>query len=184
MRDKAHYLHKHALELGSLDAYIEDPVAQKTISNFQARMLALNFDVSKYFQGLSEDQRRQWHLEQHLETADLGLQEDHIYKLAQSKLNTFFLVGITEQFPLTLALMCKHLNWSYPQDRKDQNMNAERPRREQIDSNTLMRLQSLNAVDIALYAEARLTFEKKIEELVINLVCQQSGRSFLSRLFS
>lgn len=178
-----HYLHPRAVELGSLDAYMEDLTAQKTISNFQSRMLAIDTDVQDFYKKLSKEDRQRWQLEQHVETTDFESSNDKIYAHAQAKLKSFFFVGITERFSATLALLCKELRWKYPVNIADQNVNRDRPLQSQLSHQTIKRLKELNKIDIALYSQACKVFDQKIDSALINVANSSANTSFLYRLF-
>lgn len=171
-RDENHYLHGHAVALGTLEAYLDDPIARMTVSNFQSRMLALDFDIETYYNELSELERAQWCLERHIETTDFGLTEAQIHSSAKKKLDQFFLIGITEQFPQTLALLCNKMEWKYPQREAKENTNPERLRQSDIHPNTLQKLQQLNAVDLAIYSAAKTSFQEHW-----NLFSSQASRN-------
>ena len=183
-RDEKHYLHQRAHELGTLDAYLEDRTTQMTISNFQSRMLAMDFDVQTFYSNMTPEERRRWRLEQHMETTDFGLTGDQIFSAAQAKLDSFFLVGITEKFPATLALLCHKLGWKYPMDSSAQNINVERPRQTELAEHTLRRLRELNSVDIALYTSACNAFELAINNLLIDTVNKNSHRGLFQRFIT
>lgn len=170
LRDKHHYLHRRALELGSIEAYIDDPITRMTISNFQSRMLALEFDVEAYFQNLTEAERQAWALELHMETSDLGPKGDQLLTAARAKLETFDAVGITERFPQTLALLCYRRRWKYPIGIVAQNVNAQRITQSELSPGTVQRLKELNDVDIALYSTARSMLESSCHEMLVDLV--------------
>ena len=183
LRDEGHYLHKRALGLGSLESFLEDPTGRMTVSNFQARMLALEFDVEKHYGNLSEIQRDQWALECHIETADLGPKGCQLLSAARAKLESFDAIGITERFAESLALLCYKQGWEYPKEIQDKNVNATRLQRSELAPATMQRLVDLNEVDIALYLVACKIFESRCREMLVDLV-NARARKGLSRLIS
>lgn len=164
-RDKSHYLHDRAEGLGTLEAYLADPVTRSTVSNFQSRMLALEFDVEAHFFRLSDQEKSQWLLERHIETTDFGLTEEQVFSAAQQRLDRFFFTGITERFSETLTLLCDAMRWKYPKDQAQQNTNPERPRRNALPPDTLKELERLNEVDLTLYSAAQARFQEQLELL-------------------
>lgn len=184
LSDKMHYLHRRALELETLDAYLEDRTTQMTVSNFQSRMLAMDFDVQQFYSNLKTEERQQWLLERYIETTDFELQSNVLFSRAQAKLQTFFLVGVTERFPATLAILCHSLGWKYPESTSDKNINVQRVRQNELAEHTLKRLKELNAIDIAVYSAAYDTFDNRINNLLINMANTSSNGSLLRRLIA
>ncbi len=178
LRDERHYLHRRALELGSIEAYIDDPITRMTISNFQSRMLALEFDVEAYYQDLTEAERQAWALEFHIETSDLGPNGDQLLTAARARLETFDAVGITERFPQTLALLCYRRRWEYPVGFIAQNVNSQRITQPELRPGTVQRLKELNDVDIALYSTARSMLESSCHEMLVDLVNRRAYKGF------
>jgi hypothetical protein len=169
IRDKNHYLHARAMALGSLSAYIEDSVTQMTISNFQARMLAFDEDVEKIFATLGEDDIRSWQLERTIETTHYSNDSDILLETARSRLKNFFLVGITEKFTQSLALICRELGWNYPNKLEIRNTNPDRLLASEADLSIINRLQDLNKLDILIYREQVKALEGKVDEALISL---------------
>lgn len=181
MRDTTHYLHQQAVALGSFDAYIENPETRMTVSNFQARMLALEFDVESLYRGLSPMERASWYVERHIETTDFGLGGDALLSAAQSVLDRFEMVGITERFRHSLALLCYKRSWSYPEEMVDRNVNLGRIRCTDLAPSTLQRLEQLNDVDVPLYEHARTNFEAEFDRMVISSVNEHQKSLGLGR---
>lgn len=181
LRDNAHYLHQRALELGSLEAYLEDPVTQMTISNFQSRMLALDFDVEEMYSNLTDAERTNWQLERYIETTDFGLYGSELLSAAQAKLDSFDFVGITERFAETLALLCHKRGWKYPIEVHDKNINERRPRQTEFPASTLLRLTELNEIDIALYRNASAAFDESYRQMLAELIPGNSKKKCLQR---
>jgi hypothetical protein len=181
---KIHYLHQRAIELGSFDAYLEDPLAQMTVSNFQARMLSLDCDIEGLYKGLTDKARANWELEKYIETTDFGLNGQALLYAAQAKLDKFGLVGITERFDETLALLMYKLGWPYPAEIHDQNVNPLRIRRSELSPRTLQRLSNLNEIDNVLYLVASKAFDKNFNQFLMELVTRYSKKSILQRLMA
>lgn len=182
LRDNEHYLHRRALELGSFDAYLDDPIAGMTVINFQARMLALDSNVRELYQALSEQERQEWCLERYVETTDFGLSADAVLAKARERLSDFDVVGITEHFSETLALLCFRRGWPYPGEIGAKNVNKDRPLRESLAPQTLNRLIDLNATDFALYESARLSCEEDFRHMLAGLVTDHANKFNLKRI--
>lgn len=184
MRDDQHYLHRRALELGSFEAYLDDPVTRMTVINFQARMLALDCDVEAIYRKLSDQERTEWHLERYIETTLFELDESALLAKAQKRLASIDVVGITERFEETLALLCYKRDWPFPDEIQARNVNDARPRRTALASSTLNRLADLNAIDIALYELARQKFSADFHRMISRLVTAHAARTPLKRLIA
>jgi hypothetical protein len=170
IRDKTHYMHHRAVELGSFDAYLADPITRTTISNFQARMLAWNKNPHDIFHDLSDGQKRAKELERYLETTDLGMSDDQILVDAQAKLEQFDFVGITERFDESVAMLCHMLGWKFPQNIKEENVNRARPKRSQISEGSIRLLKDLNYLDFELYERVAENFQKRLNVMFSDLL--------------
>lgn len=168
--DTNHYLHRRALELGSFPAYLEDPITRMTVSNFQARMLAMNVDVAAMFEDLTQEERSGWYLERHIETTDFGFENNEILAAAQERLSKCDVVGLTERFAETLALLCYKCGWPYPSEIQHHNVNKNRPRQFQLSPDILQRLVELNETDIALYHIACNVFEGDFHQILAEMI--------------
>lgn len=184
LRDDKHYLHQRALELGSFEAYLDDPVTRMTIINFQARMLALDCDVEAIYRKLSDQERTEWHLERYIETTLFEPDESALLAKAQKRLACIDVVGITERFEETMALLCYKRGWPFPDEIQARNVNDARPRRTALASSTLNRLANLNAIDIALYELARQKFSADFHLMISRLVTAHAARTPLKRLIA
>lgn len=179
--DSGHYLHHRAVELGSLDAYLKDPVTRLTVSNFQTRLLALKADPQEMFRGLSDSQRKDWALERKLETMEPPILDSQMLEEAQARLSQFGLVGLTERFEESVALLCHELGWDFPAQISDENVNRARPKRTQIPDSALSLLTELNQLDIELYRWAEVIFRQRLCTLFSALI-KHHGHGLLPKL--
>lgn len=184
LRDDQHYLHQRALELGSFEAYLDDPVTRMTTINFQARMLALDSDVEAIYRKLSDQERTEWCLERYIETTLFEPDESVLLAKAKKRLASIDVVGITERFEETMALLCYKRGWPFPDEIQARNVNDARPRRTALASSTLNRLADLNAIDIALYELARQKFSADFHLMISLLVTAHAARTPLKRLIA
>lgn len=184
LHDPNHYLHQRAVALGSIEAYLDDPEARMTVSNFQARMLALDVDVEAAYHALTDEARAQWGLERYLETTDFGLAGESLLETARKRLENLGLVGITERFDETLALLCFKQRWGYPAGVTNRNVNVRRTRADALSPDTIQRLKQLNEVDIPLYEGAVLAFKKEFGEMLGKLIDKAAERKTFFRLFA
>lgn len=183
LRDEQHYLHQRALELGSFEAYLDDPVASMTVTNFQARMLALDCDIEAIYCGLTDQERTAWQLERYIETTLLEPNDSFLLEKAQARLADFDVVGLTERFEETLALLCYKRGWAFPDAIHPKNVNIERPRRTALVPGTLNRLTELNSIDAALYDSAHQRFSDDFRQMLARLVSARADKKVLARLF-
>lgn len=76
----------------------------------------------------------------------------------------FELVGITEYFDEFLIMLMLELGWKFPFYWK-RNVTHNRPRKEDIDKETLKVIEKYNQLDIDLYQYAKEKFENRLEEM-------------------
>lgn len=133
-RSPGHYLH---------DTVVSEEVALKDyvhladeLSNGQTQMIA---------GGAQEDAPETW-----LKAAKRNLREH------------FAVVGITERFDASLALMARRLEWGAVYYRV-RNATRKRPRKADLDSQTLDVLKRHNRVDCELYAFANALLDAQVE---------------------
>ena len=182
VRDPEHYLHQRAMALGSLDAYLEDPVTKMTVSNFQARMLALDVDIEAVYKELTDEQKATWFLEQFVETNEFGMNEQELLAAAKMKLETFDFFGVTERLSEAIALLCYKLSWKYPEKIMDLNVNTSRPKRGDVAQSTIAKLEQLNAVDIALYEWAQQESHAKFMHVLAVLINKRAAKGWVRLL--
>jgi hypothetical protein len=176
LRDSSHYLHHRAVKLGSLDAYLKDPITRLTVSNFQTRLLALKSDPQAIFRNLTDSQRKDWALERKLETMELHISDNQMQEEAQARLSQFGFVGLTERFEESVALLCHELGWRFPAKISDENVNRARPKRSQISDSDLNLLTELNQLDHELYLWAEIIFRHRLCTLFAALLkCRRQG---------
>lgn len=178
VRDPEHYLHQRAMELRSIDAFLEDPVTRMTVSNFQARMLALDVDVEAIYRDLSDEQKSTWFLERFIETNEFGLYGQELLEVVKKKLETFAFVGVTEKLNEAIALLCYKLSWRYPDKITNQNVNTSRLKRGDVAQSTLAHLERLNEVDLALYEWAQQEFHTKFMHVLADLINKRATKGW------
>lgn len=177
LRDPSHYLHNHAIRLGTLEAFIEDPATQPTISDFQTRMLALEAQPQEIFGKLSASQRNAWELERVLEAMNYPICSTETLQRAIARLSVFKFVGLQEYLVESIALLCHDFNWPYPPIVTTENANPARPLGNQVATTTLQRLAEINQHDIALYNWAEKAFKVRLHEVLFNLLENRQTKS-------
>lgn len=182
VRDNQHYLHRRAIELGSFEAYLDDPMTGMTVINFQSRMLALDCDIEAIYRKLTDQEREGWQLERYIETTDFGLDGFILLEKAQERLVSFDVVGIAEKFEETVALLCHTLDWKFPDEIHARNVNSKRLLRTELAPSTLNHLTDLNAVDLALYELVRQAFTDNFLRMLANLITARATKSPVQRL--
>jgi hypothetical protein len=170
LHDSRHYLHRRALELGSIDAYLADPETRMTISNFQARMLAWQGDPEAMFSGLSEEERRAEVLERRMELGDSAMSERDILAAAMARIGRMDMAGLTERFDESLAVLCHALGWPYPRNLRRENVGRSGLKRADLPTSTLRALEACNQLDLELCEHACRLLEKRVNEMFADLL--------------
>jgi FkbM family methyltransferase len=161
IRDKTHYLHNHAMALGSFSAYMRDEATQFTISNFQVRALAIDVNPFPIAAALTQEQIDSFELERILESINCDLKADELLEIAIENLKHFCFVGVTERFEDSMEMLCNTFGWTHHSSIEPANINANRITKQTISVEDLNFLKRLNAADIALYEFALKNFENK-----------------------
>lgn len=154
VREPGHYFHKHALELGSLDAFIADPLTRPMISNFQTRSLAIPFDVRAIAARLGAEQFEALALERRIETwMPEPADEEAVLQTALTRLNAMAFVGLVERFDDSLLQLDRISGWSLRETAGTRlNQSPQRIARAALGSAALEALERANRLDAALYA--------------------------------
>lgn len=164
IKHSQHYLHDRANELGTLEAYLRDPVTRETVRNFQAKCLVSNVDPVKIAASLSNQELAEFGLEKIIETTVIDLSEAELLEQAKSALEKFCCIGITERFEDSIWLLSNTFGWDLKQSVEALNINKERPKASNISKEAQTLLEELNSVDMQLYQYAFSLFEMEIEK--------------------
>jgi FkbM family methyltransferase len=160
LRDKTHYFHGLAQELGTFGAYLRDERTQPTIVNFQLRCLGATFDPVEVAKTLTPGQIAQGELEKHLDTMPLDRPIEELLQTAQARLDQMFFVGITERFRDSLGLLCEVFSWPRPATIVASNVNPRATSVKDLPGADVRLLERLNGADIELYQRAKERFER------------------------
>jgi len=161
IRGPGHYLHKRAKDLGTLSAYLNDPVTSETVKNFQAKCLVNMFNPVGIAQHLSPSQLDLLDLEKAIETAPACFSDELMLEAALERLREFIFVGITENMDESLIKMNSTFGWNI-RAMPFENTNNQRILRFELHEKDLEKLIDLNAVDLKVYAEALSLFKLKL----------------------
>jgi hypothetical protein len=164
MRASDHYLHQRAYELGSLKAFLQDPLCRETIHNFQARSLVQRFDPDQIAQTLNSSENGEYGLEQVLETTPWDRGEAELLADASSALKGFDCLGITEFFEESLELLFATFDWGTPGELRKENVAKSKILAKELDQETRDLLLELIRVDQELYQKAVGMFTRKLAE--------------------
>lgn len=154
VREPGHSFHKHALELGSLEAFIADPLTRPMISNFQTRSLGLPFDIRGIAARFGADQLKALAFERHIETwmPEPG-DEEALLQTALTRLHEMAFVGLVERFDESLVRLDRLSGWSVREIAGIRlNQSPQRITRDSLDPTTRAALEQANRLDRALYA--------------------------------
>jgi len=103
MREKEHYLHQRAHELGSFMAFMQDPQSMPMLYNFQTRALSMELDVTAAQKALRSPDESPFALERHIESDLDGYSSRVNLPRAMELLDRCRFVGITECLEASLA---------------------------------------------------------------------------------
>lgn len=134
---------------------LRDPV-ERTLSLYHylhadGQVTLDDFVVTPALKEVDNDQTRR------IAGVDPGIGEctEEILRVAKNNLREHFtVVGVTERFEETLALLRRKLAWSRAVQSFPRNVNDRRPKREAIPRATLDAIRNRNALDLELYAFA------------------------------
>jgi len=158
VKNKNHYYHKLAQEIGGISKYLRDPRTRPTISNFQIRNLGADFDPVEVSIGLTKEQFDQRELERLLDTMEMGQPSGVLLSIAKARLDQMCFVGITEKSSESLRLLCESFGWPFPQQFENRNTNPGRIDIKDLSTSDRKLLYKLNQEDIDLYEYAKARF--------------------------
>ena len=160
LRDKSHYFHTLAKELGTFGAYLRDERTQPTIVNFQLRCIGATFDPVRLAESLTADQMARLELERRLDTMPVDQPLGDLLQSAGARLDQMCFVGLTERFAESLSLLCEVFGWPRPATTEAHNVNPRTMTVKDLASTDLRLLKRLNEADIELYQLAKARFER------------------------
>lgn len=163
LKNPPHYYHDLARELGSFGAYLRDPRTQPTVSNFQLRNLAADFNPGELAVGLSAEQLERRELERLLDTREIGMPTDVALTIANARLEQMCFVGITEEFDRSFKLLCEMFGLPKAIEPAIRNANPGRISLSDLSAADRNLLMKLNHADIELYENAKKRFEQDWE---------------------
>lgn len=160
LRDKGHYLHTLALELGTFGAYLRDERTQPTVVNFQLRCLGATINPVEIAKTLTPEQIARRELERCLDAIPLTQSVQEVLQSAQARLEQMCFVGLTERFEDSLALLCEIFGWPRSTALDAHNVNPRGISVKDLPSADARLLERLNEADIELYQRAKVRFER------------------------
>ena len=160
MVEPDHYLHRRAHQLGTVEAYLLDPVTRETVRNFQAKSLVAQFDPLAPRQtpsvaGVHAVQKA-------IELATIDLSDEELSNRAQQALRHFSCIGLTERFEESVRLLNRTFGWTLRANAERINVNGERRRLDVLTGTERALLESLNSVDQQLYSYACNLFDEML----------------------
>jgi FkbM family methyltransferase len=160
LRNKAHYFHTIAHELGSFGAYLRDARTQPTVVNFQLRCLGATIDPVEIAKTLTPEQITRRELERYLDSIPLTQPVQELMQTAEVRLEQMCFVGLTERFEESLALLCEIFGWPRSIALEARNVNPRGISVKDLPSADVRLLNRLNEADIELYQRAKGRFER------------------------
>ena len=154
MREPGHYLHARATQLGDFGSFLRDPEMATTLTNFQVRSLASDFDPFAIAASLSPAQIANLEIERAIEVAVPSRPDGELLGLAKQRLLQMCFVGITERMAECVSRVCNKFEWTLPSALVSRNLGKGRIQRAQIYNRDLEFLAELNHEDVSLYAFA------------------------------
>ena len=153
MREPWHYLHAYALELGSLEAFVRDPMTRPMVANFQVRSLAMPLKIRDVAHAFDEKALRQLAVERQLETwMPDARQESEYLAIAQRYLDEMRFVGITEHYAESVSALDRAFGWTLSQYPVGQlNVSPNRLTASELSPEAFELLTEANQLDWALY---------------------------------
>jgi hypothetical protein len=143
-RVPSHYLHQRVMERSmSLREYASSKLTDE-LDNGQVRLLA----------GVDSDR-----------SVPIGACDTALLNVAKQNIETHFsLVGLSERFDESLALMAILLGWDWTPSYTNLNVSTNRPEKGRIDASTRKRIEQANPLDCEIYAWAKQRFETLINQ--------------------
>ncbi len=108
LRDPQHYFHQRVKRHSSFLAFMEDPVTQPLVRNFQTRSLSAKFDPAALLLAKRGSDHPFW-LERSLETSSSGISENDELAIAKDYLQHCVFVGIAERLDESAAMLARAL---------------------------------------------------------------------------
>jgi Sulfotransferase family len=159
-RDPAHYFHQRAHERGGLLAFLQDPLMNPLIHNFQTRALAMRVDPTAIMATLSQEAIDSLMLERILETLlPEGISDDELFARAKLQIDQCLFVGLSERFSDSIKMLARSLQWSIMPQSIWLNTSQERTSRYDLDAKTLAVLHAMTYLDAEIYSYAQRRFE-------------------------
>jgi hypothetical protein len=130
------------------------------VENYQASYLAaLPRSPAAVAQTLSSECLARFELQERMQHPSSFKDADTLFERAKERLAGFVTVGFTEDFANSLHRISRCMEWPLTQDFETVNVNPERPRRTEIDGDTINLICRLTEVDQRLYEFAKSRFE-------------------------
>lgn len=146
---------------------LRDPI-ERVLSLYAYRVASqgLTVGVDEYLERGTDVELRDGQTRLLSRTPDpIGLDDSTDEMLSSAKRNLsehFALVGLTERFDETVALLGERFGWTRLRY-VPRNVSADRPRAEELSDRALRRIRELNARDTELYAFAAELFERRVD---------------------
>ena len=158
-RATEHPSHSYAQQL-SLAEFCVHPMTRHMVENYQAGYLAaLPRNPTAAAQTLSAECLARFELQERMQYPDPFNDTGTLFERAKERLASFVTVGFTEDFANSLHRISRCMEWPLPQPFEAVNVNPERPRRTEIDGDTINLICRLTEVDQRLYKFAKSHFE-------------------------
>ena len=154
MREPGHYLHARATQLGDFGSFLRDPEMATTLTNFQVRSLASDFDPFAIAASLSPEQIASLEIERAIEVAAPSRPDRELLELAKQRLLQMCFVGVTERMAECVTGVCDKFGWTPPSALESRNLGKGRIQSGQLSDRDLELLAELNQEDVSLYAFA------------------------------
>jgi len=159
-RDAYHYFHAKVCEQGSLLRFLQDPVTQPLVRNFQVRALSAIFDPAKVRDELPPSPGERYPLERFLETADTGFDDHTALLLAEDFLERCVFVGFVEQMESSMQQLSTMLGMPALERLPRARENSGRRTIDLLSRDETRTLASLLEADFALYRWALQASER------------------------
>lgn len=154
VRDESHFP-KLARKWKSFEEFIFDPFLN---SNNLLNQQTHHFCSDHYKRILPDDELREffgtWIISSNLSS-------ERLLELAIERLHACQFVGITEDYDVSLEMLCTHYNWLLPKKIPIYNQAAARMQKTNLPIRVIDRIMELNQLDNVLYQEGVKLFEDK-----------------------
>jgi hypothetical protein len=163
MREPGHYLHQQARQLGDFGSFLRNPEMATTLTNFQVRSLASDFDPFAIAADLSPDQIANLEIERAIEVAVPLRPDRELLELAKKRLLQMCFVGVTERMAESVSRVCNIFRWTPPDALETHNVGKGRIQSGQLPRRDLELLAELNKEDVSLYAFANELLDRELQ---------------------